>query len=225
MIVHRLPLACMALALAACGSGANEAGGVADHSDPLIAAALAGPILIDPDMVDRNGANQLASFPDADGSMPRPDAGPEAAAAARAEAVDMVGGSSALRPVPEPADAEPASDAALARCATRARPGFRWAAVMPEAFPVYPRGAVLEAAGSDAPDCQLRAVSFATAVTVDDVLAFYTTRAAAAGYRVSHVGSERENVLAGGGPAGRLQVRVRPSEGGLTQVDLITLGG
>ena len=215
----------MALALAACGGGANETSVVADHADPLMAAALAGPIMVDPDMVDRNGANQLASFPDADGSMPRPDAGPEAAAAARAEAVDMVGGSSALRPVPEPVDAEPASDAALARCASQARPGFRWAAVMPEAFPVYPRGAVLEAAGSDAPGCQLRAVSFATAVTVDDVLAFYTTRAAAAGYRVAHASAEGENVLAGGGPGGRVQVRVRPGEGGLTEVDLITLAG
>ena len=61
MIVHRLPLACMALALAACGE-AEEANVVADHADPLMAAALADQIMIDPDMVNRNGANQLASF-------------------------------------------------------------------------------------------------------------------------------------------------------------------
>ena len=224
MIVHRLPIACMALALASCGE-AEEANVVAVHDDPLMVAALAGPIMIDPDMVDRNGANQLASFADADGSMPRPDAGPEAAATARAEAVALVGGSSALRAVPEPAEGEAAPDAALSRCAGQAQPGFRWAALMPETFPIYPRGAVLEAAGSDASGCSLRAVSFATAVAVNDVLAFYATRATSAGYSVQHTSAEGENVLSGGGPAGRLQVRVRPDAGGLVLVDLITLGG
>lgn len=214
-----------ALALAACGSGAEEQGVAITHADPLMAAALADQIMIDPDMVDRNGANQLASFADPDGSMPRPDAGPEAAAAARAEALALVGGSEALREVPEPAASAPAADAALARCAGRSQPGFRWAAVMPEAFPVYPRGAVLTAAGSDARGCTVRAISFATAVAVEDVLAFYATRAVAAGYRVQHTATAGENVLGGGGPAGHLQVRVRPGEGGLVLVDLITLGG
>ncbi|MXO71305.1 hypothetical protein [Alteraurantiacibacter buctensis] len=213
----------LALVLAGCSGGAEETGAVADHSDPLMAAALAGPIMIDADMVDRNGANQLASFADADGSMPRPDVGPEAAARARAQALELVGGSVALRPVPEPADGAPAADPALARCAGQARPGFRWAAVMPQAFPVYPQGAVLEAAGSDAPGCRFRAVSFATAVAVEDVLAFYATRASASGYGVQHTSHDGENVLAGGGSDGRLQVRVRAGEGGLTEVDLVTL--
>jgi hypothetical protein len=224
MIARRLSLACLALTLAACGK-AEEANVVADHADPLMAAALADQIMIDPDMVNRNGANQLASFADQDGSMPRPDAGPEAAAAARAEAVELVGGSSALRPVPEPAEGQAAPDAALARCAGQAQPGFRWAARMPASFPIYPRGAVLEAAGSDGENCSLRAASFATPVAVNDVLAFYATRASAAGYSVQHTSADGENVLSGGGPAGRLQVRVRPDDGGLVLVDLITLGG
>lgn len=218
-------LCCVTLALTACGGGGDAPSVVADHADPLMAAALADQIMTDPDMVNRNGANQLASFADADGSMPRPDAGPEAAAAARGEALAMVGGSSALRQVPDPAQQEPAPDAALARCAGQARPGFGWAARMQQAFPVYPRGAVLEAAGSDADGCTLRAVSFATAVAVDDVLAFYATRAAAAGYRVQHTVAAGENVLSGGGPGGRMQLRVRPGDGGLAEVDLITLGG
>jgi hypothetical protein len=214
-----------ALALAACGSGAEEQGVAVTYDDPLMAAALADQIMIDPDMIDRNGANQLASFADPDGSMPRPDAGPEAAAAARAEALALVGGSEAMRPVPESAASAPAPDAALARCAGRAQPGFRWAAVMPEAFPVYPRGAVLTSAGSDARGCTVRAISFATAVAVDDVLAFYATRAAAAGLSVQHTATDGESVLGASGPAGRLQVRVRPGEGGLVLVDLTTLHG
>lgn len=225
MIVHRLPLACLALVLAACGGGDDAANVVVDHSDPLMAAALAGPIMMDPDMVDRNGANQLVAFAESDGSMPRPDVGSDAAARARAQAVDLVGGSVALRPVPEPAESQPAADPALARCAGRATPGFRWAASMPEAFPIYPQGAVLEAAGSDATGCRMRAISFATAVSAEDVLAFYATRAAAAGIGLQHTSANGENVLAGGGPAGRLQVRVRAEAGGLTLVDLITLEG
>lgn len=214
-----------ALLLTACGGdGVADVTATVDHSDPLMAAALADQIMIDPDMIDRNTANQLASFAEADGSLPLPDAGPEAAAFARAEAIDLVGGSSALQAVPDPASGDVPRDPALARCLGTAQPGFRWAAKMPQTFPVYPRGAVLAAAGSDTGGCAVRAISFATAVSVDDVLAFYVTRALAAGYSVQHLTSAGDNVLNGRGPSGKLLVVTRGGDNGLTSVDLVTLG-
>ncbi|MEO5705572.1 MAG: hypothetical protein ABIT10_03705 [Alteraurantiacibacter sp.] len=216
--------ACIALLLAACGGdGVADVSATVDHSDPLMAAALADQIMIDPDMVDRNTANQLASFAEADGSLPVPDAGPEAAAAARAEAIELVGGNGALQPVPDPANGEVPDDPVLARCLGAAHPSFLWAARMPQSFPVYPRGAVLAAAGGDTGDCGVRAISFATAVSVDDVLVFYVTRALAAGYSVRHVTNEGDNVLEGRSAAGKLVVVARGGEGGLTSVELVTL--
>jgi hypothetical protein len=222
--VFLLPV-CAALLLSACrDDGVADVSARVEHGDPLMAAALADQIMIDPDMVDRNTANQLAAFPEADGSVPLPDAGPEAAAVARAEAIDLVGGSGALRPVPDPVSGDVPTDPALARCMAGAQPSFHWAARMPRSFPVYPRGAVLEAAGSDTAGCAVRAISFATAVSVDDVLAFYLTRAAAAGYSVRHVTAEGDNVLEARGPSGKLLVVARGGEGGLTSVELVTLG-
>lgn len=215
----------LALLLAACGGdGTQDVSATADHADPLMSAMLADQIMIDPDMVASNNANQLASFSEADGSMPRPDVGPEPAARARAEAIDLLGGSGALQPVPEPATGEPPRDAVLARCIATAQPGFRWAAAMPQSFPVYPQGAVLAAAGSDASGCAVRAISFATPVSVDDVLAFYITRAEAAGYAVQHQISQGDNVLSGTGPSGRLRLQARGDDNGLTSVELVTLG-
>ncbi|MES2699584.1 MAG: hypothetical protein V4647_08245 [Pseudomonadota bacterium] len=214
----------LALLLAACGGdGTADVSSTAGHSDPLMSAMLADQIMIDPDMVATNNANQLTSFAEADGSMPRPDVGPEAAARARAEAIDLVGGSGALQPVPDPASGEPSRDAAVTRCIAAAQPGFRWAAVMPESFPVYPQGAVLAAAGSDASGCAVRAISFATPVSVDDVLAFYLTRAEAAGYTVQHQISDGDNVLTGAGGSGHLLVQARGDDSGLTSVELVTL--
>jgi hypothetical protein len=84
------------LLLAACGEEAPVVDVAADHSDPLMDGALADHIMVDPDMVARNGANQAASLGTGDGSIPLPDAGPEAVAAARAEAIALVGGSAAM---------------------------------------------------------------------------------------------------------------------------------
>ena len=56
-----------------------------------------------------------------------------------------------------------------------------WAAKLPAAFPVYPRGNTQEAAGTDEGQCALRVVSFLTPVALEEVLAFYYTRARAAG--------------------------------------------
>ncbi len=57
-----------------------------------------------------------------------------------------------------------------------------WANRLPAAFPVYPRGAVQEAAGTDDDACALRVVNFQTGVSLDDVIDFYFSSARKALY-------------------------------------------
>jgi hypothetical protein len=232
-----LPLACVGALLAACSEGEAEVLVAEDHSDPLMSAALEEQIMVDPDMVNRNGANQVAAVPDGIGAIPRPDSGSDAAMAARAEAEELVGGAAAMRRAPPPQRVDGAlppeaalsaaaraatSGAAQRNCAAGAQFSARWAAQMPSAFPVYPRGNVLEAAGNDADGCSLRVVNFATAASVADVMDFYYTRARAAGYTVQHVVQGGDNVLGGSGRGGSVMVFARAVDGGLTTVDLVT---
>lgn len=228
------------LLLSGCAQEVDDAAMTsADHSDPLMSAALADQIMVDPDMVNRNGANHAASLATADGSIPRPDSGPEAAMAARDEALALVGGSGALRraPAPERVEGELPPEATLSvaaraattpggsDCAGQAQFSAAWAARMPEAFPVYPRGAVHEAAGTDAGQCRLRVVNFTTPVTVIDVLDFYYTRAMGDGFVVQRIMQGPDNVLGGVRQGRSFMVFARSAAGGQTSVDLVTTGG
>ena len=93
---------------------------------------------------------------------------------------------------------------------------------MPDAFPVYPRGAVQEAAGTDAGGCALRVVNFQTPVPVSEVMDFYFTRAAAAGFSAQHVLQGGDNVLGGVGGRAAYTVYARKLPSGAAEVDLVT---
>jgi hypothetical protein len=234
-----MPLA--ALALAGCGDGEEVVPVAVDHSDPLMEGALADHIMVDPDMVARNGANQVASFASGDGSIPLPDSGPEAIIAARNEAIELVGGNAALRraPPPERTEGELPAEAVLSvaaraaatpgsgnrDCAALAQFSATWAARMPATFPVYPRGAVSEAAGTDDGSCRLRVVNFTTPVPLADVMDFYYTRAMGDGFTVQRIMQGGDHVLGGTSQARSFMVFARPDARGLTSVDLVTTGG
>lgn len=230
------------LLLSACEQEADGAGSlVAEHTDPLMSAALADQIMVDPDMVGRNGANQAASFVATDGALPQPDGGPEAARAARDEALALIGGSAALRraPQPERIEGELPPEAALSvaaraaaatgggarDCAALAQFSAAWAARLPDGFPVYPRGAVHEAAGTDQGRCHLRVVNFTTPVSLPDVLDFYYTRAMAEGFVVQAIMQGEDHVLGGVRQGRSFMVFARAAAAGQTSVDLVTTGG
>ena len=126
-------------------------------------------------------------------------------------------------PGPLPAPLVAAARAA-GGCAERAENTARWAARLPQPFPVYPRGAVQEAAGTDAAGCALRVVSFVTPVPLGEVLDFYFTRARDAGFSAQRVLQDGDDVLAGvkGGASYVVYARRLPS--GTTEVDLVTSG-
>ncbi|TIX50550.1 hypothetical protein [Alteraurantiacibacter aquimixticola] len=241
-LLHHPAMLCVsAVLLASCADQSSEQLPVQRNAgDPVMDAALADQIMVDPDMVNRNGANQLASYGTMSGALPQTDRGAQAARAARDEALALVGGTGAMRRAPQPQrmDGELPPEARLSvaaraasagegsgDCAASAQFSATWAARLPQAFPVYPRGAVQEAAGSDAGGCSLRVVNFTTPVALGDVMDFYYTRATVEGFEVERIHQDGEDIL-GGTNAGRsFMVFARLLDDGMTSVDLVTTGG
>lgn len=205
--------------LAACGG--NPAPDAPPPRDPQVAQALDDPLMTDPDLASRNEAAAALTV-ESDGSLPILPPVPEAAAAARAEAAALVGGSGKLVSPPAPAgaavplrdDSPEAHVAALpgsASCAKELARSAIWAARLPPALPVYPRGATMGAAGSDAGGCKARAVTFTTPVPLGEVLAFYWTRAAR--FAPAHRTSRSEHVVTGEADGLAYDVRVSAGDG------------
>ncbi|MBO9516562.1 MAG: hypothetical protein J7493_00695 [Porphyrobacter sp.] len=224
--------------LSACG-GAGESARASNEEDPAVTAALNQPISYDPDLSTMNRANSAAKLPVQDGSLPTVDSGTDAIEAARVEAQRLVGGASNMRKAPEPqelADELPLEATLTAGARAAAAPGIdgacveqvsytmQWAAKMPPAFPVYPRGAVQEAAGTDQNECALRVVNFVTPVPLDEVMDFYFTRARNAGFPASHGLQGGDNVLTGSKGGRSFAVYARELPSGLVEVDLVTGG-
>ena len=95
---------------------------------------------------------------------------------------------------------------------------------MPEAFPVYPRAAVHDAAGTDEGKCALRVVEFTTPVPLGEVIDFYFTRAGKAGFSLRHVVAGGETRLGGAKGSSSFMVYASRRDDGMTVVDLVTNG-
>ena len=233
----RRAIALVSLALlAACARGAEAP--AKPPGDPLLETALSDPIASDPDLAAQNRANAVASLPTLDGSVPTLDVGPDAIDRARADAVALIGGPGEMReavspiesedPLPPEASLSVGTRAAYTpgtgKCAAKVRYTAEWAAHMPVAFPVYPRGAVQEAAGTDDDGCALRAVNFQTPAPVGDVIDFYYSLARRARFSARRVTQGKDDVLSGvNGPAS-YSVYARKLTSGATEVDLVTRG-
>lgn len=234
---YYLAIAAPVALLAGCG---GEEKAPEPENDPAMTAALQDRIMVDPDLVGQNRANAAASLPDGDGSIPTEVSSPEAVAAARADALSLVGGPGRMEKAPKPrsvsgalpegstltaAARAAASPGGTENCAEAATYTANWAAKMPETFPVYPRGAVQEAAGTDSGKCRLRVVNFLTPVPLAEVMDFYFTRASKAGFQVDHAMIDGENTLGGSHQGSSFVVYARSQKNGLTSVDLVTNGG
>jgi hypothetical protein len=223
--------------LAGCGSKRQAP---TPEDDPAMNAALQDRIMVDPDLVGQNRANAAAMLPDGSGSIPVVDSSPEAIAAARSDALGLVGGPGRMKQAPDPrkvAGSLPPGSTLTAAARAAASPGGSkdcagqvsytagWAAKMPETFPVYPRGAVQEAAGTDEGVCRLRVVNFLTPVPLGDVIDFYFTRAIDAGFATDHALIDGENTFGGSKGDSSFVVYAHRRDDGLTSVDLVTNGG
>ncbi|ANY21245.1 hypothetical protein A6F68_02755 [Tsuneonella dongtanensis] len=217
--------------LAACspGPGPEEV----PPRDPQVAQALDDPLMTDPDLSARN-ERAAALTVESDGSLPLLPATPEAIAAARLEAAALVGGADKLVPLGDPQAtgrelkrrAGPADQlAALVggeACRDELQVSAIWAARLPVAMPMYPRGATQSAAGSNAKGCDVRVVSFTTPVPLAEVMAFYAVRARSLGTGPLFLRAGEDLQLRGSGDGLVYDVRAR-SEGDHTFVRLTTL--
>ena len=217
--------------LAAC-SGGEDAADPNAQRDPVAAAALDDPLMTDPDLTGQNRGNAALDGGLPDGAMSAFKRSPEEVAAARADAERLLG-------KPIPAAPEPASSAKSSRlagavtlqaiakatglggdCAAKMEYTMVWAARLPGALPVYPRGHALTAGGSDQAGCNLRAVRFVTPVDPGQVIAFYLASASAAKLPAERTREGDDEVVSGKGYV----LFARKRGDGLTEVDLVTIG-
>ena len=218
-------LACLVL-LVACGARAERVQ-PAREVDPAIAAALAAPLLSDPDLVSLDRGRAALSDPGPiDGSLPPDDYASATVAAARAEATALVGKSvpAALaggRPCPT------CGSETLAERARAVNPGcpgefdLAWALRLPDDVPIYPRAHLRDALGAER--CRLRAASFTAPVPPNEVLGFYRVLAARAGFALRSAGPL--TIIGRRADGARLAVIVRPAGDNLARFDLIFAGG
>lgn len=223
-----LPLLLAGTALTACGGDRASAPDARDELDPAIVAALADPIMIDPDLASQNRGDAAITLDTFD-AVPLDDASPGAIAAAKADAARLAGGM--IKTAPEAAESRDKLVPALtagqlaavlpalpAGCLDGLRYGYVWAASLPRAIPIYPRGHVQEAAGSTV--CGLHAVVFTTPVEASAVIDFYFTRAGDAGFVAEHRRQDGVDTLSGRKGTAAFVVRARPGSNGLSTVEL-----
>jgi hypothetical protein len=243
------------LALAACGkreaddrnldSLDNELieAGNANTQDPAMMSALQSQIMVDPSLARQ--ANNDAVRPPAQpysGAVP-----PVNIAGAPAGTTAAMGAatSEATKSTPAPkggdcpqckaheqsltlgALASRQRDGRTHGCAGAMRYSASWANRLPADLPLYPDARVTEAAGTSDNNCAVRAVSFSTGASLQQVMDWYYTRATNAGYSAEQQADAGEHVLGGtrdrDGGAFALFVTAR-GDGG-TDVDLIANNG
>jgi hypothetical protein len=226
----------LVLLLAAC---ADDTRAPADDTaliatDPVIARALHDPLMSDPDLAMRNGANAILGFADS-GALPVLAATPEAARAAREKAriALLVDGPFPVLPPPSSAPrGKPlgpmASGADLvaalgapAKCAARLTEDFALAADLPPVAAILPQGMVVQAGGANAAPCSLRIIRYQTPARIEDVLHYHYVLALRAGLKAARHKQPEDLVAAAGTSGETLVVHARPGPHGLTAVDLL----
>lgn len=205
------------------------------ESDPAVTGALGEQIMVDPEMAGNQGAALAANERKIE--LPPQQRSPEAIQAARDEAMVLAGGN--LKSAPRPQGGSPSSLVASAAtaaqvaeearaasrdCTSKAQYSATWAAKLPKDLPVYPRGAVQEAAGTDADGCALRVVNFVSPVSPAEVIDFYFTKATGAGYDAQYRMDGADHVLGGRKGGQAYLIYARKLGNGLTEVDLIASG-
>lgn len=224
----------LAVALAGCGGGNTAAD--QKQGDAALSAVLDDPIMVEPDLgsMDQSRAGLTAGEPGGT-AVPLVDRSDAAVAAARGDALRLVGGKIDVLPSAESTEvASPALLAVTAEQLAAALPGVRldcvkamrygmaWAARFPDVIAPYPRSNALEAAGVDSAGCRVRVALFVTPVGKQDVIGFFHARLRASGTKPRFEESNGTSLLTATSQVSARLVRVREREDGLVEVALAT---
>lgn len=244
------------VALAACGPSSNDrnldtldadlAGGnsVGNSRDPALMSALQDQIMVDPALAAQ--ANNDAVRPPAQpysGAVPAD--GIASANGKSAATVTSATTSEKLKSAPAPTAGECTGCKAAresltlgalaarqknqktANCAANMRYSSRWAQRLPADIPLYPNARVVEAAGTEGNACAIRAVTFSTSASLQNVIDWYYTRASNAGYSAEHQADGAEHMLGGTRESddGAFALFLTGRSDGGTDVDLVANNG
>ena len=250
--VHRpilLAGAALAMAVSVTGCRNAEQSQVSEQpdglaaNDPAVRTAVGSEIMVDPNMVGQSNSNAATGGArPVTGGVPVVRGGGTAAEAV-ADARTRVGGELMRAPNPgtyeetcqqsdcRQAQPRPATLGGLARqqaggpCAADIQYGNEWAQRLPAAFPIYPRAALVEAAGINNGRCNLRVVNFQSRAGMQAVLDFYYTMARRNGFTAEHLLRGNEHYLGGTKGNEAFVIMARNMPGGVVDVDMVSNGG
>lgn len=208
-----------------------------DAVDPALKGALAGQIVVDPNLTSQSNRNAVRPA-DRPASAALPVLKGDAAQAL-AQSVKLAGGKLLATPAPAKGEAMESTTtlAALAReqsqpggnvyCRKNLVYGMQWASRLPDPFTVYPGAQLMEAAGADKDGCTLRAATFVTPVPRQSVMDFYYTQARRSGFEAEHRILGGDHVLGGTrkDDGGAFMLLFTEAPGGKTSVDIIADNG
>ncbi len=237
----------LSLSLGACRDPENaklaEQDDGLSSSDTVVKGAMDSEIMVDPNMVGQSNANAaIAGAAPLVGGVPTVRGGGSANDAI-AEARTRVGGPMLRAPAPgrfedscdsncdQVAAARPATLGGLARqqagagCAADIRYGAEWAQRLPAAFAIYPRSALIEAAGVANGTCNVRVVNFQSRAGMTAIMDYYYTMALRSGYTAEHLLRGNEHYLGGTQGDNAFVIMARDIGGGVIDVDLVASGG
>ncbi|MEQ1687101.1 MAG: hypothetical protein ABL874_00835 [Sphingopyxis sp.] len=250
MLSHRLKLASAVILLGLAASACNrEPAKLAEQddgltsNDPAVKGAIEDQIMVDPAVTGSSNTNAAsAGARPVDGGVPTVRGGGSANDAV-ADARTRVAGQMLRAPAPGRfedscdsncdgvAAARPATLGGLARqqagagCAADIRYGADWAQRLPAAFAIYPRAALVEAAGVANGTCNVRVVNFQSRAGMSAIMDYYYTMAVRAGYSAEHLLRGSEHYLGGTRGDEAFVIMARDVAGGIVDVDLVASGG
>jgi hypothetical protein len=231
-----------ALALAACDSTPTkkdvekldaELAGKGAEADPALTSSLADQIMVDPSLANQANADAIRPADEPLNAPIPPEPKGENYAAASKAAVAGSGTSTAsaakgTMTLAQLAQRQASGGPAKANfngCGLDVDYAMGWSNRLPADLPLYPRARVVEAAGSDAGNCNLRVVTYTSTAAPRALVDYYVATARRAGYSAQATREGDEHIVAGTRGNEAYYVILAQSAAGGTSADFVANNG